>query len=170
MALAGALPLTLQAKDNVALDITVGTASACLRSGGVASAYAVVALPEWPEEYLVSIISVPLGAALFSPRVQVLDASGKVLREVERDRFRFHGTALQLGLRVRAGDRFLAVISDPTTVGQKVSQVTSATYATQGSYGGGTFMMYHGTESNVELTYAHSGHLSVIADVFPKAE
>lgn len=171
IALAGAVPLTLKPKDNVALDIVMGATSACLRAGGgAASAYSLVALPEWPEEYLVSVTSIPLGAALFSPRVQVLDAGGKVLREASRERFRFHGTSLQLGLRIRTGDRFLAILSDSATVGQTVSHVMSATLATQSSTGTATFMIYRGTESNVELAYAHSGRISVLADVIQKAE
>lgn len=172
--LAGALVLTLKPKDNVAVESVFGPTTPCFGPAGAAGTYAVMALPDWPEDYIVSVTSIPMGVAIVAPRVQLLDASGKPMREIPHDRFSFHGTSLYAGLRVHPGERYLLVSSDPAAIGHNMSQIVSSTMAATGATAAGgavvTFTMYTGAEANVNLVFAHNGRISVMAEPVPKVQ
>lgn len=169
-----ALVLTLKPKDNVALESVFGPTTPCVGPADAGATYAVVALPEWPEDYILSVTSIPVGVAIVAPRVQVLDASGKPVREIPHDRFSFHGTSLYAGLRIHPGERYLLVSSDPVAIGHNVSQIVSSTMATTGATAAGgsivTFTMYRGAEANVNLVFAHNGRIVVLAEPVPKVQ
>jgi hypothetical protein len=155
---------------NKPITIAVDTNTPCLEgSDGERSAYAVFGLPSSAEEYLVSVTSVPQGQTLLSPRVMMLDAMGQVLREVPNDIFTFRGRALAVGLRVRMGERYLVVASDPKSVGQEVSMIQSATMSTVVTTGYFYVPINSGSEAEVNYIYAHNGSITVAATPVPKA-
>ena len=169
-----AMPRALALATNKAVTVAVDEKMPCLTdSSGDPSVYTVFSLPQAMEEFLVSITSMPQGLTLFAPRVMMLDESGRAMREITRDTFVFHGPALYLGLRVRQGERFLVVASDPKVVGQKVSHIQSATQANTlaAVTAAGAFYVnvYTGSEMASDYTYAHNGSIVVAATPVPKA-
>jgi hypothetical protein len=165
--LTGAQELVLAT--NKPITVIVDTNTPCLESSnGLRSAYAVFMLPSSSGEYLVSVTSVPQGQTLFSPRVMMLDATGGVLREVPNDIFTFRGSSLAVSLRVRPSERYLLVASDPSTVGQEVSRIQSATMSTVVSAGYVYVPINTGSEAEVSYIYAHNGSITVAATPVPK--
>jgi len=159
---------------NKAVTVAVDEKMPCLAdSGGDPSVYTVFNLPQAMEEFLISVTSVPQGGTLFAPRVMMLDETGRAMREVSREIFVFHGPALYLGLRVRAGERYLVVASDPKFVGQGVSHIQSATMSntigTATAAGAIYVNVNTGSETLMDYTYAHNGSITVAATPVPKA-
>lgn len=151
------------------INVEVGDGAACLQAAdGSRSTYALFALPAVAEAYVVSVVSVPRGDTLLSPRLAILDANGTVTRERPRDVFMFHGATLQAGMRVYPGDRYLVVMSDPATVGKRVSQIIASTQSTMVPMGSGMFVMNTGSERGHSAVFAHNGELSVRAQPLPK--
>lgn len=137
---------------------------ACLEGrDGKRRSFVVLALPERPDSYILGVTSTPRGTTLLSPRMQVLDATGVVLRERPRDAFMFHGTALYAGMRAYPGDRYLLITSDPDTVGQQVSRIVGSTQANVVPVGTGFIMVNTGSEANQGATFTHNGSLTVSA-------
>jgi hypothetical protein len=149
--------------------VTVDAAASCLQSGSSERrAYAVFALPETKEPYLISVSSSLRGHTLLSPRLAILDASGKTMRERQRDAFTFRGTSLYAGMRAYPGDRYLLVESDPDTVGQRISQINSSSQMNGTATGtGGVIFWGVGADTKQDFTYAHNGTLVVSARPFP---
>jgi len=164
--LARALPLTLVPvkPTTVALD----TSTACWEpAGGSKSAYVAFQLPEAPQDYLVTVQSVPVGLTLFSPRLLVLDADGKPLREVPRDSFQFHGALLSTSIRAHQGERYLVVASDAQSIGKSESRIASSTSVSTSCLKGGCINIYAGHEASSTQVYAYSGSITVTAQPLP---
>jgi hypothetical protein len=167
--LAAARPLLLASGKDVTVELPAG--GDCLEAGGVEpSAYAAFKLPDAVEPYLLTVTSKPAGQALFTPRLLLLDAAGATTREVARETFVFHGASLYTGLRVRPGERFLVVASDPRSIGQSVDQITASTSATTMSTGVAIFTVHSGAEATQRYTYAHNGTVTVAAEPMPKVK
>lgn len=115
------------------------------------------------DSYVLSVTSTPRGATLFSPRLQVFDSAGAVLRERPRDAFMFHGTALYAGMRAYPGDRYLLLTSDPDTVGQQISRIVGSTQANAVPIGTGVILVHTGSEANHGATFVHNGNLTISA-------
>jgi hypothetical protein len=169
-----AMTRALVLSTNKSVTVAVDEKMPCLTdSSGDPSLYAVFTLPQAMEEFLVSVTSYPQGQTLFAPRVMILDETGQPMREVSRDLFVFHGPALYLGLRVRAGERYLVVASDPKCVGQQVSHIQSATQSNTAAAvttGGAIFVNINtGSETTSDYTYAHNGSITVAATPVPRA-
>ena len=167
-ALASAQPVPFDAEKNVSAELD---ASVCLNAGdGTRSTYAVFKLPEVETPYLLRVASAPLGQTILSPRLVLLDADGRVLRERSRDTFLFHGPALYTALRAHPEERYLVVASDPATVGRKVSYVAGSVQQNMAPAGPVIFLYYTGNEQTNSLVYAHNGKVTVSAQPLPKAE
>jgi hypothetical protein len=151
------------------MTIRFDAATPCLQPGdGAKSTYAVVRLPETDRPYLLGITSLVRGVSVFSPRVMVLDARGKLLREKRRDDFMFQGLTLYAGLRAYPGDAYLVVASDPNPVGQQDVQLQGNMRQLVISTGvGAAFPINTGAEDNRAFTYAHSGTVTVAARPLP---
>ncbi len=155
--------------NNKPVTVNVDADTPCLESsGGERSAYAVFGLPTSMEEYLVSVTSVPQGQTLLSPRVMILDDTGKIMREVPNDSFTFRGLGLAVALRMRTGERYLVVASDPKSIGQEVSRISSATMSTLAPVGYAYVPINTGSETEISHVYAHNGSITVAATPMPK--
>jgi hypothetical protein len=163
---ASAVPLA----ENKPVSVTLDDRAPCIEAAGAGkAAYAAFSLPQSTEEYVLSVTSMPVGEGRFSPRLSLLDADGKKLRDIPPDMFMAHGTSLHAGLRPHAGERYLIVSSDPDTIGQTKSQIMDGTQAAS-SYSPGLIVTIHtGTENNVTLTNAYNGIVTVAAQPIPKA-
>lgn len=135
---------------------------------GKRSTYVILALSDRTEPYVIGVTSAPRGAALFSPRLLILDAAGTILRERHRDAFMFHGTTLYAGMRAYPGDRYLMIASDPASVGQQVSQIIGTTQARAVPAGRGIFFMHSGSERGQSAVLTHNGSLTVTAQSLPR--
>jgi hypothetical protein len=166
---AGAQAVPLDAGNPVKLDLDGG--AACLEAkGGARSAYAAFRLPASQKPYLLTVTSTPLGDTLFAPRLLLLDGQGRVLREVPRDGFLFHGTALYAGLRAAPAERYLIVASDAPSVGQQVSHILGESRAIPVPVGiGAVALVRSGSEKQQVITYAHNGRVTVTAQPMPVA-
>jgi hypothetical protein len=166
--LAAASPL--QFNPEKAAELTIDGATNCLQPPGAARrVYAVFLLPDSTDPYFVTVSSVLKGRTLLSPRMMILDAQGKVLRERDQDAFTFRGAALSAGLRTYPGDRYLLVTSDPASVGRQVSQISSTTHSTALATGNGAIFIGTGADTSQIFTYAHNGALVVSVRALPPA-
>lgn len=153
-----------------AAEVTFDNDSGCLDIGANKVAYKVFGLPPSVEPYLVSVDSRPLGQGLFAPVLQLLDVNGKVVREISRDAFSFHGTNIHAGFRTHAGETYLVVASDPQSVGQQISKVMDTTSVTTAAAGPVFISVHTGAESVPTFTYALNGTVTVVARPVPKAK
>lgn len=144
------------------------TAACLLANDGAKSVYVAFQLPQSADEYLVTVVSAPLGQGLFSPHLLMLDSNGQMVRELPRESFLFHGPSLSAGIRVHPGERYLVVASDPQSVGASVSRLTENTHVTVATSGFVTFAVHTGSEANSTYTYAHNGTITVWAQTLPK--
>ena len=149
--------------------VTLDEHATCLEpQGEPKSVYAAFQLASSATPYVVGVTSAPLGEGLFSPRLKILDAQGQLLREVPRSSFTFHGSSLYAGIRVHPEERYLIVASDPSTLGQTVSQISEHTQANY--YGGPVGVEIHsGAETTSQFTYAHNGTVTVSAQPLPRS-
>lgn len=157
--------LTIGTKQAVVVDEN----SACWQlEGGGKSIYLAFRLPPSAEPLLIGVTSAPSEQYLFSPHLLLLDQQGKMLRELPREAFLFHGTSLHAGLRTHPGEEYLIVASDPKTVGQQVSQIAEHTQQTVAMVGAGFIVINSGRESVSNITFAPKGLVTVTVDPLPK--
>jgi hypothetical protein len=164
---ATAIPATLMAEKSITLRFDAS--SPCVQAAsGVRSNYAVIRLPETTGPYLLSISSQVRNVHVFSPRLMVLDAQGKVLREKRRGDFVYQGLNLYTGLRAYPGDVFLVVASDGEAVGRQDVQLQGQANQVVISTGvGAAFAINTGAESNRAFMHAYSGIVTVTARPLP---
>jgi len=167
LASASAVPLA----DNKPVSVTLDDKTPCIEAAGSGKAtYVAFSLPQSNEEYVLSVTSIPIGEGRFSPRLALLDADGKKLRDIPPDMFMAHGASLHAGLRPHAGERYLIVSSDPDTIGQAKSQIMDGTRVSS-TYSAGLAVTVHtGFENNVTLTNAYNGTVTVAAQPIPKVK
>jgi hypothetical protein len=167
LASANAVPLA----DNKPVSVTLDDKTPCIEAPGLGKvAYVAFSLPQSNDEYILSVTSVPIGEGRFSPRLALLDSNGNKLRDIPADMFMAHGASLHAGLRPHRGERYLIVSSDPDTIGQTNSQIMDGTQVTSAYAAGATVMVHTGYESNVTLTNAYNGTVTVAAQPIPKAK
>lgn len=149
--------------------VRIGDGAPCVMdANGARSTFQVFGIPSG-NAMMITIVSVPLGETIFSPRLQMRDANGAVLRDVARDMFMFNGNALQVQLRLREGERFVVVLSDPATVGKSVTNIASSTSTTVVPAGPVFIPVTSGGESSSKLTFAHNGEVTVTVGPIPDA-
>jgi hypothetical protein len=170
--LAGAMALMQEKKDGpFKATARIGDTAPCVTDqGGARSTYHVFALPGGDGAMMATVVSVPLGGTIFTPRLQFRGSDGAITRDVGRDAFLFSGNTLQVQLRLRAGESFVVVLSDSATVGQTVTNIASSTSAAGVPVGGGYVPIYTGREDSAKLTFAHNGEVVVIVGPIPDAE
>lgn len=170
--LTGALVLTQEKKDGpFTATARIGDTAPCVDQGGVRSVYQVFALPGGDVAMMATVVSVPLGGTIFTPRLQLRGGDGAITREVGRDAFLFSGNTLQVQLRLRAGERFVVALSDPATIGRTVTNIASGTNSTGlVTPSGGYVPINTGYENSATLTFAHNGEVVVIVGPIPDAE
>jgi hypothetical protein len=150
--------------------VTFDNSSDCLDVGANKVAYKVFGLPASAEPFLVSVDSKPLGQGLFAPALQLLDANGKMVREISRDALSFHGTDIYAGFRAHPGEAYLVVASDPKSVGQQISKVMDMTSVTTAAAGPIMVTVHTGSEAVPTFTYALNGRVTVVARPIPKVK
>ena len=153
-----------------ALNVTVDGNAPCLSSSAGSSLYVVFALPRADKEYNVSVTSNPSRDGILSPRVLMLDTQGHMIREIGRDDFVFHGSALYAGVRVHAGETYLVVASDPHSVGQSISQTVDTTQAQVIPAGVVYATVFTGSTATKNMTYSHTGILVIAAQPIPESK
>lgn len=159
-------------KDNVySATVNVLETGPCLiDAAGKPVLYQAFSIPAPSVPSMITVVSIPRGETLLSPRLQLRDEGGALLREVPRSAFLFSGNTLQVQLRHHAGERHLVVMSDSATVGQSISQIAGQTQAS-GVMAGGVYVPINtGTESATKLTFSHNGKLTVVFAPIPDAE
>ncbi len=167
---ANAVALTREKADQpFKATVRIGDGAPCVTdASGARSTFQAFAIPPG-EALMITVVSRPLGETIFSPRLQMRDANGGVLRDVARDMFLFNGNALQIQLRLRDGERFVVVLSDPATVGKSVTNIASSTSTTVVPAGPVFIPVTTGGESSSKLTFAHNGEVTVIVGPIPDA-
>lgn len=124
---------------------------------GSRSTYAVFVLPASSTSYVISIDSIPVGTALFSPKLLLLDAGGKLLRTVSREHGQFRGIALTLLTPYRRGERYAVVASEPASIGTASDHTENRFYS---SVSAGV-TINSATEAVVSITNAHNGRVAI---------
>ncbi|MDO8289715.1 MAG: hypothetical protein Q7T44_10900 [Parvibaculum sp.] len=166
-------PLAFDPEDAKAIDMNINEGASCyLHPDGSKSLYGVVALPEPGYEYILTVESYPQGSSIFSPRLLLLDANGKLLREFDRKRFMFRGAVLAGRLRVQPGERYLMVGTDAKGVGTDEQRITGMTHQNTSSgvtSSGVYYAMTLNTASETvqNLTYSYGGRVKVVSQAMP---
>jgi hypothetical protein len=169
--LAGAVALTLDAKDETKVSETIGANTPCFAPAPEArSLYRVFALPASAEPYIISVASAPVGIGVFAPHLTLLDASGAPKREIAHDSFVYRGDNLSVLFRSHPDERYLLVASDPGSVGQSVTRLQEAKNAMPLMAGPVFFTAYTGTDSSASHVYAHSGQITVTLSPVPRVK
>lgn len=148
----------------------IGAGSPCFEQQGAKGLYAVFALPQETSPAIVTISSIPLGSGVFAPHVVLLDEQGAPLREIARDKFQFHGTALSTLFREHPEDRYVLVVSDPSAVGQSFTKVTETTSQYVGTTGTAVFILYTGDDYSNGFVYTHNGTITVSVAPVPNTK
>lgn len=133
---------------------------------GVAASYAVYRLPRFRESWTLQLESLITGGGLFAPEALLLDAQGKVLREVAFDRFALRGDRLQTTVffsQDNAAEQYLLVQSAGAVVGRDERRVVSGSFIVPLLAGALPFLYMQGTESEGSFTYSHSGTINLLA-------
>ncbi len=168
--LVGAPSLLLDKGKPVIVDL--GATPACLvYPDGSRASYVALNLPFAPGVYLVTVSSKLVGNVLFAPRVSLLGPTGAVLRQVPQEDFNFHGDLLSVGLRITPDIRYVLVTSEPASVGQGDSHVstviTAGTYTSFVGKAAITRSYSGGTERTDNFVYTHNGTVIVRAEPMP---
>lgn len=149
------------------LRVTVDVNAPCFAGNEGASLYAAFALPRSNKEYFISITSNSTNDGILAPRALLLDKQGHIVREIGRDSFVFHGTALYAGVRIHADEDYLIVASDPRSVGQTVSQTIDTTQAHVVSAGVVYATVFTGSTATKNMTYSHTEVIAIEAKPVP---
>jgi hypothetical protein len=164
------LPLSANAAPNNAATVVFDQNSPCWQTAdGKKRTYAIFTLPDSPAPFLIGVTSLLQGQALFAPHLYMFDGLGRPLRDMPRDSFLFHGSALYLGIRAYPNERYLMIASETDKVGAQESQLRDGTNASAAG-GGGLYVSIHtGFETDRNYTYAVNGTVNVVASPVPKA-
>lgn len=169
--LTGAVAMVQKAKDEPhRATIRFDDAAACVTDAkGHKGAYGVIDLGQSEPGSILTVTSFVMGSTVFSPRLELRDAQGAVMREVGREAFLYSNDAVQTQLRVRAGEQFLIIASDGTSVGQSVEHIQSSRMSS-GVMVGAVYVPYNiGGEAKAQLVFAHSGEVTATLAPMPKA-
>lgn len=122
--------------------------------------YAVVRLPRYSEDWVMSLDSQIDGQSLFAPEAYTLDAQGRVLRSLPFERFTQRGDALSATLffdAQNAAERYLLVRSARQAVGRKGAQLVSGAFAIPLLNALMPVVYMQGTERERTHTLSHNG-------------
>lgn len=170
LAQAQALVLAKDADDAKPVATTFDAKTACFApTPGAKALYRVFALPQETADYTVSVASAPFGQGIFAPDVSLLDADGKVLRTIPREKFVFRGNALTILFRSHPDEHYLLVSSDPNELGKTFERTQEATQVYTGSTGFGTYQIHTGTDTTNQYIYTANGNVSVTLMPIPVA-
>lgn len=137
------------------------SSSRCLaQSDGGASRYAVFRLPRFREDWTLRIDSQISGRSLFAPEALLLDAEGRVLRELPFERFSLRGDRLQATVFFsgqNADEQYLLLRSARQAVGRDERRVESGSFVIPLITGLLPLVYMQGTESEGTYTYSHGG-------------
>ncbi|MGA9794102.1 MAG: hypothetical protein WBQ17_01080 [Rhizomicrobium sp.] len=143
------------------------TAARCMKDSTGAGLYQVFALPTYDKPAIVTVASVPVGHGILFPLITILDATGKVTRQIAPGAAMFRGGDLAAVFRLHPGDTFMVVESDPAHVGQSVSRVQESTHVTPIGIVTATMFAYTaihtGSDETSTLTYSLNGRVIVSA-------
>jgi hypothetical protein len=169
--LSGAVAMVQPAKDEpYKATIRFDDAAACLADAkGSKGVYAVVDLGLGEPGSILTVTSYAMGSTVFSPRLELRDVQGALLREVGRDAFLYSNNALQAQLRVRAGERYLVIASDGGSVGQSVEHIMSSRTSTVVAAGPFYVPVNTGGEARAQMVFAYSGEVTATLAPMPKA-
>lgn len=145
----------------------IDPAGRCLTlSDGSAVSYAVFRLPRYRGPWTLELDSQLSGTSLFAPEALLLDAGGKVLREVPFERFAMRGDRLQTTVffsEDNVAEQYLLLHSAGAAVGRDERHVVSSSFIVPLFAGAMPFLFMQGTESEGAFTYSHSGTVSLLA-------
>ncbi len=145
----------------------IDPAGRCLtQPDGSAVTYAVFRLPRYRGAWMLELESELSGQSLFAPEALLLDAGGKVLREVPFERFAMRGDRLQTTVffsEDNATEHYLLLHSAGAAVGRDERHVVSSSFIVPLFAGAMPFLYMQGTESEGAFTYSHSGTVSLLA-------
>jgi hypothetical protein len=139
----------------------------CLaQSGDRSVSYAVYRLPRYRDPWTLQLESRITNGALFAPEAMLLDADGKVVREMTFDRFAMRGERLQITVFFNdenASEHYLVVRSAGAVVGRDERHVVSSSFYVPLLAGALPFLYMQGTEAEGSFTYAHNGVIYLLA-------
>lgn len=165
-----ARPITLNPKEQTALEVEVSQASPCkLDANGNKQLYEVIALPFTTSPYLVSVSSEKIGGSAFAATAVTLDDTEQVRQAFNHDRFLNRGRKLMLHFEAHPDERFLVISSHADVVGD-VRKEISTVISSQSHYNAGfgtTSTLYFGSENVGGYTFSHTGKVVVATTAAP---
>lgn len=168
-ALAAAVPLDATVVREVTAKATVEPGSACLRGAdGKPSLYVAFRLiRKQPAADNLLVASLPTGRSMMAPRLILLDEAGTPTREIGAEGFNFRGAGLATLVRLRAGERYAVVASNPAVVGQAQSRLVASAIPTTVMVGLAAVTVYAGSEQKSEGFMTHNGLVTLTMSTEP---
>lgn len=125
--LAGAIDLTPQKDDRAwTVDQSIGETGPCLVQDGASVPYTLFALPPAGSSRAVEIGSLMEPGRLFSPRIALLDADGRVVRQFETDNLMFRSSIYSTRFVPSEDQRYVLVTAEPSLIGSAYDTINSA--------------------------------------------
>lgn len=109
------------------LTVDVRPEIACVDVDGQKATYAVIALPDAPAPYKVTVRSVAIEGRLWAPTARVFDEARQVTREFAFDRFFPFEGSYEIEVYPRGGERYLVLKSDLSQIARLNTQEATLT-------------------------------------------
>ena len=163
-----ALPIGFNPEKPEVIEVRIDNSSPCVeKPGAERQLYQLIELPVTGTPYLVSIGSKINGGGIFAPVLSTIDSEGNALRRIDQSSFLFRGSSLTAKLESKPNERFLVIASNPTSVGDTSMRINSL-ISSQTAYSNGfAYQINSGRETRTNITYSHSGLVSVSTHPLP---
>jgi hypothetical protein len=163
-----ASPMVLQyAGKEKSTDAAIEATAPCVLTSSGAALYRVFQLPPRTALYVITVVSMPFGASLLSPRLLLLDAQGTVKRELARDDLIFRGNDLSARFRSHPDEVYLVVESDAGLVGNALSRTAESTNVYVSAAANVIYSIHTGNDVTMQYVYSHTGPIEITLEPLP---
>lgn len=144
------------------VDSAMTPMSNCLVRAGTQAPYVIYALPDDMDDKTIIVGGVLEASRIFAPLIEILDASGQVLKTFQPEDYYYRGPVYSVQFRPQFGQRYLLVTADTTLVGQSYDSIqvgVNTSYVSTGLY---TSAINTGVESRSSRTFSYEGVVRVM--------
>jgi hypothetical protein len=163
-----ARPISFNAEEPEAIEVRIDGSSPCVeKPGSERQLYQLIQLPVTSTPYLVSIGSKINGSGIFAPVLLTLDSEGNAKRQIDQSSFLFRGSSLTAKIQSQPDEHFLVIASNPASVGDTSMRIDSLVNSHTTYSNGFAYRVNTGHETRTNVTFSHSGLVSVSTHSLP---
>ncbi|MFM2410936.1 MAG: hypothetical protein RL481_1764 [Pseudomonadota bacterium] len=139
--------------------------SPCLEMAGVKGPHLLYVIPADATGKVLEVGAPLEPLRIFAPKIALLDAEGKAVREFRADEFMFRGPVYSVQFRPGEQDRYILVTSNNANVGKKYDSILVGVAANTIYSGSGYSSTYYtGVDEDQRRIFSYEG--SVVATVY----